>query len=143
MVATNRRARHEYHIHDVYEAGLILHGSEVKSLRSGHLSINEAFGRVDAGEVWLVGMHVDEYVEANRFNHITRRRRKLLLHRAEIKKLEKKVKEKGNTLVPLEVYFNERGLAKISIALVSGKKLHDKREDIKKRDAEREMRRGR
>lgn len=140
VVATNRKARHEYHILDEWEAGLVLTGSEVKSLRDGRVSFQDAFARVDGGEVWLHSLHISPYIQANRQNHDPLRPRKLLLRRQEIRKLIGKVEEKGLTLVPLEIYF-QRGYAKVRIALAQGKQLHDKREALKKRDQEREARR--
>lgn len=140
VVATNRKARHEYHILDEWEAGLVLTGSEVKSLREGHVSFQDAFARVEGEEVWLHSLHIAPYLQANQQNHDPLRSRKLLLHRHEIRKLIGKVEEKGLTLVPLEVYF-QRGYAKVRLALARGKQLHDKRETLKKRDQEREARR--
>ena len=140
VVATNRKARHEYHILDEWEAGLVLTGSEVKSLRDGRVSFQDAFARVERGEVWLHSLHISPYVQANRQNHDPLRPRKLLLRRQEIRKLIGKVEEKGLTLVPLEIYF-QQGYAKVRIALARGKQLHDKREALKKRDQEREARR--
>lgn len=140
VLAKNKRARHEYHIHEVFEAGIVLGSSEIKSIRAGQCSITEAFGRIRDGEVWLMGMHVAEYFEATFNNHITRRNRKLLLHNAEIRKLSRKLKVSGYTLVPLDIHLSESGFAKVNIALCSGKKEHDKRQDMKKRDSDREMR---
>jgi SsrA-binding protein len=140
VVATNRKARHEYHILDEWEAGIALTGSEVKSLREGKVSFQDAFARVENGEVWLHSLHIAPYAQANRQNHDPLRPRKLLLHRQEIRKLIGKVEEKGLTLVPLEIYFH-RGYAKVRLALARGKQLHDKREALKKRDQEREARR--
>lgn len=140
MVATNRKARHEYHILDEWEAGLVLTGSEVKSLREGQVSFQDAFARVDGEEVWLHSLHIAPYLKANQQNHDPLRPRKLLLHRQEIRKLVGKVEEKGLTLVPLQIYF-QRGYAKVRLALARGKQLHDKREALKKRDQEREARR--
>lgn len=137
-VATNRKARHQYHLTDKIEAGIVLHGSEVKSIRAGLASIAEAYCRITDGEVWIVGLHIPEYLEASYNNHEPTRRRKLLLARREIKKLERQIKLKGTTLVPLDIHFNERGIAKVTIALATGKKQHDKRADMKKRDMERE-----
>jgi len=140
VIATNRKARHEYHILDEWEAGLVLTGSEVKSLRDGKVSFQDSFARVEGGEVWLHSLHISPYLQANRQNHDPLRPRKLLLRRQEIRKLIGKVEEKGLTLVPLEIYF-QRGYAKVRIALARGKQLHDKREALKKRDQEREARR--
>jgi SsrA-binding protein len=141
-VATNKRATFDYHIEDRFEAGLVLHGSEVKSLRNGKGSIAEAYASIDRGEAWLEGAHIDEYTPASRFNHAPRRRRKLLLSRKQLDKLETKVSEKGYTLVPLSLYFRN-GWAKLEIGLGKGKKQYDKREDIKKREHGREMERER
>ena len=137
-IAVNRRARHDYEFLAEFEAGVVLRGSEVKTLRGGRGSIQEAYVVVKGGEAWLVGMHIPEYAYANRMNHPPVRDRKLLLHRREVEQLDKRVREKGLTVVPLEVLFDGH-LVKVRIALVRGKKLHDKREDAKKRDAAREI----
>jgi len=139
-VATNRKARHEYEILDSFEAGLMLQGPEVKSIRDGKVSISEAFARVDNGEAWLYGMHISPYEPASRWNPPERRPRKLLLNRKEIRELAAATDEKGRTLVPLELYFR-RGRAKLAIGIARGKKLHDKRQDLKQREADREMQR--
>lgn len=136
----NRRARHDYHILETVEAGLVLRGCEVKSLRQGQASLAESFARVDDGEVFLHGMYIAPYQEGPYDNPPPRRRRKLLLHRREIARLASKASGTGYTLVPLSLYF-KRGLAKVELALVQGKRQYDKREAIKKREAEREMRR--
>ena len=138
IVASNRRARHEYEVLERMEAGIALTGAEVKSLRAGKVSIAEAFGRVDNGEVWLHGMHISPYEAAGRWNTDPLRPRKLLLHRQEIRKLIGGVQEKGRTLVPLEIYF-KRGRAKVDLAVARGKKLHDKRQDQKAQEAKREV----
>lgn len=144
MVAQNRRARHEYEIIETLECGVVLVGSEVKSLRNGKVSLEEAYGRVKGEEVWLIGCDIPEYVQANRFNHDPRRPRKLLMHRREIHKFASKAYEQGLTLVPLKLYF-KKGRAKVLMAVCRGRKLHDKREKLKKdsvrRDIERAMRR--
>jgi SsrA-binding protein len=140
VLASNRKARHEYHILDEWEAGVVLTGSEVKSLREGKVSFQDAFARVERGEVWLHSLHISPYLQANRQNHDPLRPRKLLLHRAEIRKLIGKVEEKGLTLIPLELYL-DRGLVKLKLALARGKQLHDKRDALKQRDQEREVRR--
>jgi len=140
VVVRNRRARHEYEVLETVEAGLVLQGTEVKSLRDGKANLQDAFARFDRGELWLLGMHVSPYEQGNRFNHDPLRARKLLLHRNEMRRLIGKVEQKGLTLVPLEVYFR-RGIAKVTLALVRGKQLHDKRQDLKQRDAQREMER--
>lgn len=138
MVARNPRASYDYHLVDTWEAGLVLTGTEVKSLRHGKASIKEAFGLVKNGELWLEGMHITPYEQGNRYNHDPVRPRKLLLHRREIERLIGAVQQKGFALVPLEVYFRD-GRAKVTIALGRGKKTHDRREDVKRRIADREM----
>ncbi len=140
VVARNKKARHEYEILDRWEAGLALKGPEVKSLRAGKVSLAEAFARVDDGEVWLYGMHITPYDPAARWNQDPVRPRKLLLHRSEIRRLIGATQEKGLALVPLELYFR-RGYAKVEIALARGKKLHDKRETLKRKTHQREMER--
>ena len=140
VIAQNRKARHEYEVLDSIECGIVLVGSEVKSLRRGTLSLDEAYGRIKEGEVWLVGCDIAEYVEANQFNHNPRRPRKLLLHRREIKKFAGKAYEKGLTLVPLKMYFKE-GRAKVLLGICRGKKLYDKREALKKADVKRDLER--
>lgn len=137
-VVANRRARHDYHLEETYEAGLQLLGSEVKSLRAGRASLQDAYAKVRGGELWLVNMHISPYEQAGPFNHDPLRPRKLLLHKAEIRRLVGKVKERGYTLIPLRVYFR-RGLAKVELALARGKKQFDKRADIRKREAERQI----
>ena len=137
LVANNKKAYHDYFVDEKYEAGLVLHGTEVKSLRMGKCSIKEAFIRIENGEVWVYGMHISPYEMGNIFNKDPLRPKKLLMHRAEINKLLGKIKEKGFTLVPLQVYFKE-GRAKIEIGLCRGKKLYDKRQDIAKKDQRRE-----
>jgi SsrA-binding protein len=141
VAVSNRKARHEYEILDTREAGVVLQGTEVKSLRDGRANLQDAFARLDGGEVWLYNMHISPYEAGNRFNHDPLRPRKLLLHKSEIRKLIGQVEQKGLTLIPLDLYFR-RGMAKVTLALVRGKKLHDKREDLKKRDMQREMERG-
>ena len=137
LVANNKKAYHDYFIDETYEAGIALHGTEVKSMRLGKCSIKESFIRIEDGEVYVYGMHVSPYEKGNLFNKDPLRVRKLLLHRAEINKLQGRIKEKGYTLVPLEVYFNE-GKVKLEIGLARGKKLYDKRESIAKKDQQRE-----
>ncbi len=136
LVANNKKAWHDYFIEDKYEAGIELHGTEVKSIRQGHCSIKEAFIRVERGEVFIYGMHVSPYEKGNIFNKDPLRVRKLLLHRSEIRKLVGKMAQKGYTLVPLQVYFKGSHI-KVEIALSKGKKLYDKREDIAKKDQRR------
>ena len=137
LVANNKKAYHDYFIEEKYEAGVVLCGTEVKSLRMGKCSIKEAFIRVENGEVWVYGMHISPYEKGNLFNRDPLRPKKLLMHRAEIRKLTGKLAEKGLTLVPLQVYF-ESGRAKIEVGLARGKKLYDKRADIAKKDQRRE-----
>jgi len=136
VVASNRKARHEYHLEETLEAGLVLVGSEVKSLRLGRASLTDSYATVERGEVYLHNMHISPYEQANRFNHEPKRTRKLLLHREEIRRLAGKISQRGYTLVPLRVYFRG-GRAKVEIALARGKKIYDKRRDIAERDARR------
>jgi SsrA-binding protein len=138
LIAQNRKARHEYNVIDTLECGIVLVGSEVKSLRRGTLSIDEAYGRVKGSEVWLVGCDIAEYVEANQLNHNRRRPRKLLMHRREIRKFAGKAYEQGLTLVPLKMYFKE-GRAKVLMGICKGKKLYDKRESMKRRSMQRDI----
>ncbi|MBV6489139.1 MAG: SsrA-binding protein SmpB [Pseudorhodoplanes sp.] len=138
IVADNRKARFNYAIGEVFEAGIALTGSEVKSLRSGRATIGESYADARDGEIWLINSNIPEYVQAGRFNHAPKRPRKLLLHKRQINKLIGAVEREGMTLVPLRLYFNERGRAKVEIALARGKKLHDKRETEKKRSWTRE-----
>lgn len=140
VIARNKKALHEYEVLDRWEAGLVLNGPEVKSIRAGRVSLGESFARVEDGEVWLYGMHVSPYDPASRWNHEPTRRRKLLLKSGEIRKLVGSVQEKGRTLVPLDLYFR-RGYAKVTLALARGKKLHDHRETLKRRATEREIER--
>jgi SsrA-binding protein len=137
LVAQNRKARHDYHIEDTYEAGLVLTGTEVKSLRAGRASLVDGFVEIHEGEAWLHGVHIPEYTQGTWTNHAARRKRKLLLHRAEIDKIESRVNEKGLTVVPLSLYFRD-GLAKVELALARGKKSWDKRHAIAERTAKRE-----
>jgi SsrA-binding protein len=139
LVAENRKARHRFEVLDTLECGMQLTGSEVKSLRDGKLSLDEAYARVKEGEAWLVGADIAEYPQATLWNHIPKRPRKLLLKREELRKFAAKAHEKGLTLVPLKVYFNPRGIAKVLLGLCKGKKLHDKRETLKKADSQREI----
>ncbi len=138
VVADNRKARFNYEIGEVFEAGIALTGTEVKSLRSGKATIAESYADSRGGELWLINSNIPEYLQASRFNHLPKRPRKLLLHKRQVNKLAGAVEREGMTLVPLKLYFNERGRAKIEIALGRGKKLHDKRETLKKRSWERE-----
>jgi SsrA-binding protein len=137
-VAENRRARYEYFIEDVVEAGIALAGTEVKALRGGEGSIAEAYAEVKDGQVWLVNANIPEFSHGNRFNHEPKRPRKLLLHERQIEKMGAAVARQGMTLVPLSIYFNDRGRAKVELALGKGKQLHDKRETAKERDWKRD-----
>jgi SsrA-binding protein len=137
VVASNRKARHDYFVEDVYEAGIVLTGPEVKSLRAGRASLIDGFASIDNGEVWLENVHIPEYTQATWNNHPARRKRKLLLNRAEIYKLSGKIKESGYTLVPLSLYFKD-GKAKVEIALAKGKKDYDKRHTLKEQQDKRE-----
>ena len=137
MIAQNKKARHDYHIDDTLEAGLVLVGTEVKSLREGRASLVDGFAEIDAGEAWLHNVHIPEYTQGTWTNHSSRRKRKLLLHRTEIDKLERKVSEKGFTLIPLALYFKD-GRAKVEIGVARGKKAYDKRHAIAERTANRE-----
>ena len=138
MVAQNKKARHDYHIEDTWEAGLVLMGTEVKSLRQGRASLVDGFAEIENGEAWLLGVHIPEYSQGTWTNHAARRRRKLLLNRSEIDKIERKITDKGYTLVPLALYFKD-GRAKVEIALAKGKKSYDKRHDLAERDSRREI----
>src|SRR3982074_1868959 len=138
VVADNRKARFNYEIGEVFEAGIALTGTEVKSLRQGKATIAESYADAKRGEIWLINANIPEYLQGGRFNHPPKRPRKLLLHRRQIDKLAGAVEREGMTLVPLKLYFNEKGPAKIELALARGKKLHDKRESDKKRSWERE-----
>ena len=140
LIANNKKAWHDYFIEEKYEAGIELHGTEVKSMRMGHCSIKESFIRVEKGEVFIYGMHVSPYEKGNIFNKDPLRVKKLLLHKYEIRKLKGKIAEKGYTLVPLQVYFSN-SLVKVEIGLAKGKKLFDKRQDIAKKDQRREAER--
>jgi SsrA-binding protein len=140
VVCRNKRAFHEYEISDTVECGLVLTGTEVKSLRDGSASLEDAYGKLEEGEVWLIGSDIPEYTMGNRMNHKPKRPRKLLLHRREINKFAGKATQRGYTLVPLKLYFKD-GRAKVELAVARGKQLHDKRQDQKKADAQREIRR--
>jgi len=140
IIAQNKKARHDYSIEDVYEAGVVLTGTEVKSLRLGRASLVDGFATIDDGEIFLRNVHIPEYTHGSWTNHEPRRTRKLLLHRAEILRLIGKTKESGLTLVPLSIYFSE-GKVKVELALARGKRSYDKRQDLAKRDADREVRR--
>ena len=138
IIADNRKARFNYEIGEVFEAGIALTGTEVKSLRGGKAAIAESYADARNGEIWLINCNIAEYLQAGRFNHAPKRQRRLLLHRRQINKLAGAVEREGMTLVPLKLYFNEKGRAKLELALARGKKLHDKRETEKKRSWERE-----
>lgn len=140
LVAFNRKALHDYHVLETVEAGLVLMGSEIKSLREGRVSLREAYARPDDGELWLIGAHIAQYPAAAQFNHEPTRKRKLLLHRSQILELTRSVNEGGLTLVPLRLYL-KRGRAKVELALVRGKRMYDKRESIAKREAQRQIER--
>jgi SsrA-binding protein len=137
LIAQNKKARHDYHIEDTWEAGLVLMGTEVKSLRAGRASLVDGFAELDNGEVWLHGVHIPEYTQGTWTNHAARRKRKLLLNRSEIAKMERKIGDKGYTIVPLSLYFKD-GRAKVEIALARGKKAYDKRHTLAERQANRE-----
>jgi SsrA-binding protein len=138
MVAQNKKARHDYHVEDTYEAGIALVGTEVKSLRAGRASLVDAFGQFKDGELYLHGLHIPEYAQGTWTNHAPRRVRKLLLHRSELEKLERKSRESGYAIVPLALYFKD-GYAKVEIALARGKRAYDKRATIAERDAKRDI----
>ena len=138
MIAKNRRARHEYHILQTWEAGLVLQGTEVKALRAGRVNLGDSYGEIRAGEAWVLKMHIGPYEQGNRANHEPFRRRKLLLNRREIRKIRPRIEEQGLTLVPLRLYF-KHGIAKLELGLGRGKKLRDKRDTKAKQDVERRM----
>lgn len=138
LIADNRKARHDFHIHETFEAGIALTGTEIKSIRQGRLNLKDSFCRISDGELFLHGVHISPYEQGNRFNHEPERIRKLLMHKREILKLLGQIKEKGFSLVPLNFHFS-RGYVKVTIGLVTGKKLYDKRQDMAERDAKRHM----
>ena len=138
VIARNKRATHDYHILDRWEAGIVLTGTEVKALRNGKANLTDAYGIVKDGEIWLLNLHIAPYEHGNVFNHEPTRTRKLLMHKREIRRLIGSVEREGLTLIPLDLYFKQ-GKAKVTLALGKGKKLHDKREDLRRRDDEREM----
>ena len=140
LVASNRKAYHDYSIEDTWEAGIVLTGTEVKALRAGRASLVDGFAEIEDREVWMIGVHIAEYSQGTWTNHSPRRRRKLLLHRSEIERIERKVSEKGFTLVPLSLYFKD-GRAKVEIGLARGKRQYDKRQTLAARDARRDMER--
>jgi SsrA-binding protein len=141
MVAENRKARHNFEVLDTLECGIVLVGSEVKSLRAGKISLEESYARVRDDEVWLMGCDIAEYAQATAWQHEPKRPRKLLLHRRQVQKFARQAHEKGLTLVPLRVYFNQRGVAKVLVGLCRGRKMHDKREKLKKEDQYRDIQR--
>lgn len=138
IITQNKKARHDYEVVETMEAGIALQGSEVKSCRRGAVNLKDSYARIEGGEIYLVDAHISPYSHANRFNHDPLRKRKLLLHKREIKKLYGKIRQRGQSFVPLRMYFNGRGKVKVEMALAHGKKKHDRREDIKKRDQRRE-----
>lgn len=140
VVARNRRAKHDYTLEETVEAGIALVGTEVKSLREGTASIAQAYARISGNEVWLLGASIPEYGAGSWTNHQPERKRKLLLHRRQITKLTKAVQKSGRTIVPLQIHFNERGIAKVLLAVATGRKHHDKRQEASKREAQREIR---
>lgn len=142
-IAVNRRARHDYSIDETFEAGLALTGTEIKSVRAHKVNLGDAYARVERGEAWLIGAHIAPYEQASaqRGNHEPKRTRKLLLHRSEIDELVGRTRQKGQTIVPLRLYINDRGRAKVELGLARGKQLHDRRRDIAERDAKRDMER--
>ena len=138
-VALNRRARHDFTIDETFEAGIVLTGTEIKSLRAGKANLSSSYARVERGEAWLIGADIAPFEGGNRYNHEPKRNRKLLLHRAQIDELMGRAKAKGQTIVPLRLYINERGRAKIELGLARGKQLHDRRRDIADRDSQRDI----
>ena len=141
IITKNKKARHDYHILETYEAGISLMGTEVKSLRAGKVNLKDSYASIKDGEVFLEGVHISTYEQGSYTNHEPERKRRLLMHKYEIKKLTGKIKEKGLSLVPLSMYFNERGRVKVELALVKGKKLYDKRHDLAKKQANRDIER--
>ncbi len=140
IIAVNRKARHEYHIMETFEAGINLKGTEVKSLREGNANLQDSYARIENGEIFIYNMHISPYAQGNQFNHEPKRPRRLLMHKYEIIRLFSKVREKGLSIIPLRLYF-KNGLAKVELALARGKKLYDRRDDLAERDAKREMER--
>ena len=138
-IAVNRRARHEFTIDATFEAGVVLTGTEIKSVRAGKVSLADAYARIERGEAWLIGAHIAPWAQGNRYNHEPKRIRKLLLRRSEIDELLGRTKSKGLTMVPLRLYISDRGRAKVEVALARGKQLHDRRRDIADRDARRDV----
>ena len=140
-MAVNRRARHEFTIDETFEAGIILTGTEIKSIRNGKANLSDAYARIERGEAWLIGAHIAPYEQGNRNNHEPKRERKLLLHRSEIDELLGRTKAKGQTIVPLRLYLTSRGRAKLELGLARGKQLHDRRRDIADRESRRDLER--
>lgn len=140
-ITVNRKARHEYAIEETVEAGIVLTGTEIKSVRAGKVSLADSYARIERGEAWLIAAHIAPYAGGNRLNHESKRTRKLLLHRDEIDELQGRAARKGLTIVPLRLYISDRGRAKVELALARGKQLHDRRRDIAERDARRDMER--
>ena len=138
-IATNRKARHDYTVEDSFEAGIALTGTEIKSVREGSVNLQDAYARIEKGEIWLIGARIAPWTSGNRWNHDPMRDRKLLIHRTQIDQLVGRTKAKGLTMVPLSMYFNDRGKAKVQVGLVRGKKNYDRRRDIAERDARRDM----
>ena len=138
-IALNRRARHEFNIDETFEAGIVLTGTEIKSIRAGKVTLSDAYARVERDEAWLIGAHIAPFEQANRYNHEPKRIRKLLLHRSEIDELLGRAKAKGQTIVPLRLYLTSKGRAKLELGLARGKQLHDRRRDIADRDARRDI----
>jgi SsrA-binding protein len=138
-IALNRRARHEYTIDETFEAGIVLTGTEIKSVRANKVNLSSAYARVERNEAWLIGAHIAPYEQASRENHEAKRTRKLLLHRSEIEAIMGRAKQKGQTIVPLRLYISQRGRAKLELGLARGKNLHDKRRDIADREAKRDV----
>lgn len=141
LIANNKKARHDYFFEETYEAGIVLTGTEIKSVRAGGVNLRDSFAKVEKGEVYVHGMNISPYEQGNRYNTDPLRPKKLLLHRGEIRRLDQNVSRDGLTLVPVKVYLNEKGLVKVELAVARGKKLYDKRADIAKRDAGRDMER--
>lgn len=141
VISVNRKARHDYHIDETFEVGIVLRGTEVKSLRANKVSLKESYAEVKNEEVFIHGMHISPYEAGNQFNHDPKRTRKLLMHKQQIRRLIGKTREKGYTLIPLKLYFNDKGRAKLEIGLARGKREYDKRQDIAKKDAERDIKR--
>jgi SsrA-binding protein len=138
-IALNRRARHEFTIDDSFEAGIVLTGTEIKSIRAHKVNLADAYVRIEKGEAWVLGMHIAPWETGNRYNHEAKRPRKLLLHRAQITQLLSRTRQKGQTMVPLKLYLTQRGRAKLEVGLARGKQLHDRRRDIAERDSRREV----